>query len=723
MFTYIPNLKSTTASFEAVPPWQKPSPCGGVPAGISKSDFAKWCSDAATDHVFFTLTEGLIPSVRVGRDNPPRKIHGVVGDYDSDTLVHKTDAAILVMIQTAVTKGGIHPNYMSRTFQNKIRLVWDFEKAVPGDPSELLEKTVELFKARAKLEQMLPGLDSTGLEPGHFFEQGHGWTDFGKPPVAVSILDACVFNACQKIHIKADSSVVIPMEVVSAEIESRFPGRILGDVQVGTRVPLFWIPDGIQRMGGIVVESGVVCYSDRVGSGLTTWRNIFGDSFVRGYEERMVSSVLDRFAYDGTRYWVKAANGRWYDHPKENITPRLKKAGFSDKTSKGQCLSPVEETVLSIQDNRRIDAVAPFLYNFETLVNRQEVTFLNISRTRAMSPAGTGQTDPETHWPFIHDYIMDFLDPDPAYPVDPIHYLLSWMKYFWESALAGDPQPGQMVVVAGGRDAGKTLFGKHILGPMLGGHDDATKFVLGLSEFNKDLPHKGVWRIDDSSPPDSDSDHSRYSDRIKALVANMECPYRAMYKDNVTVPWMGRIFLTCNLNADAQGILPKLSETMMDKIMLFKARDREPGFFPPKTVLEAVIAAELPYFLEWLHKDYVIPAEVTPQSHRFGVSPYHHHEIVGVVREQSPEQNLADLLDIWAEEHRTMSPDATVWSGNPTQLMIELSSDHYRTARPASARHANTMLKKLRENGHWRIQKWNNKARANVYSLSLEPKQ
>jgi hypothetical protein len=194
MFTYLPNLKSISATFEATPPWQKTSPCGGVPAGISKTAFAKWCSDSTTDHVFFTMTEGLIPTIRVGRDNPPRKVYGVVGDYDSDSLVHKTDAEIVIMIQTAVTKGGIHPNQMSRTFQNKIRLIWIFEKGIPGDPDEMLKQTIALFKTRAKLEQMMPGLDATGLEPSHYFEQGHSWTDFGKPLVSVAIMDMCVFS-------------------------------------------------------------------------------------------------------------------------------------------------------------------------------------------------------------------------------------------------------------------------------------------------------------------------------------------------------------------------------------------------------------------------------------------------------------------------------------------------------------------------------------------------
>ena len=718
MFTYLPSLKSVSTTFEATPPWQKPSPCGGVPAGISKTDFAKWCSADTTDHVFFTMTEGLIPTVRVGRDNPPRKVFGVVGDYDSDSLVHKTDADILLMIQTAVTKGGIHPNHMSRTFQNKIRLIWEFEKALPGDPDELLKHSIDLFRARAKLEQMMPGLDPTGLEPAHYFEQGHSWTDFGKPPVSVAVMDTCVFAASKRCHIKADSIVGIPLDVVTAEVDVQFPGRCSGgDFVVGTRVPLFWINDGIPRMGGTVIENGVVCYSDRSSKGFMSWRDIFGAAFVKEFEEKMVSGVLDRFAYDGNRYWVKADSGRWFDHPKENMVPRLKKAGFSDSKVKGQSLSPLEDTLLTIQDQRRVDGAAPFLYYRDSFVDHRGKTYINTSSTRAMTPSGTGEVD-DSKWPFLSGYLAEFLEDDPAYPVDALHYLLAWMKRMWEPSLDHDPQAGQMVVVAGAADTGKTLFGKHVLGPMMGGSGDATKFVTGQTDFNRDLLHYGLWRIDDSPAPGTESDHSKFSDTLKTLVANGECNFRAMYRDNVTVAWHGRVFLTCNLDADAQGILPRLTPTILDKTLLFKARSRDPGFFPAD--VERVIELELPFFLDWLKNSYTVRPETVPPSNRFGVRPFHHHEIMGTSRQMSPEQNLADLIDMWAEEMVAMDPKVTSWCGNPTRLLVCMGeSERVRHALPRSSVAMGKFLKKLKENEYWRLS-WNNTGNANVYTLDLK---
>ena len=55
------------------------------------------------------------------------------------------------------------------------------------------------------------------------------------------------------------------MDVLESEIQKRFPNRWVGEFDIGSRGPLFWIDDGIDREGCQIVEDGVVCYSDRAG--------------------------------------------------------------------------------------------------------------------------------------------------------------------------------------------------------------------------------------------------------------------------------------------------------------------------------------------------------------------------------------------------------------------------------------------------------------------------
>lgn len=721
MWTYIKNLTTQAASRSTTPPWQTTSPTG-VPSNLDKKSYRVWCADPKTDHVFFSAVEAVNHNVRPSAGNLPHLVHGFVGDYDSDHLVNMTDQEIRDEITKRTAGKGIQPNHMSRTFSNKLRLVWEFESPIPGNIPAALKKSLELFVKESKANVMIEhGLDECSLDPTQMFEMGHGWYDFGNPKVPSATLQAIYFKAASTTVTQAETSTLIPMDVIADEIERQYPGALNG-IQFGNgvRVPLFWLRDNNPSRDAQVGENGIWSYSTNRDFGMHTWGELLGKAFVKDYETQQIGDAVDAFVFDGNNYWLKLPNGRWYAHKKEDAQLHMEFMGFSTKTDKAG-MSPAKKLFHHIHQTKRVDNVAPFLFNPSPIVEHGSRLYLNTNIAEAMLPVGTGQSDPTLYWPFIHEYLMDFLDPDPAYDIEPIHYLLSWMKYFWESALDHDPQPGQLVVIAGGKDAGKTLFGKHILGPMMGGSEDATKFILGDTEFNRDQIHKAVWRIDDSAPPESESTHSKYSDKMKALVANMECPFRAMYRDNVTVPWLGRIYLTCNLNSDAQGILPKLSETMLDKVMLFKASNRKPGFFPPKAIVEATIASELPFFLEWLKNDYVIPQGVIPQSNRFGIAPYHHHEIVRTVRQMSPEQNLADLLAIWAKEKLILEPEVRSWSGNPTQLMHELfKMDTHWKNMPRDAKHAGMSLKKLRENKHWRIS-WSNAKNANVYTISLEP--
>jgi Family of unknown function (DUF5906) len=713
-WSYLKNTKDTHVTTDTTPPWLKVSNCGGVPTGITKSKFASWCGDVTTDHVFYSLAEGLIPSARVALDNPPRKLYGLAIDYDSDKLPTLTDQECIDMIKDAVTKGGVHPNHMSRTFSNKVRLIWLFEKALPGDPDDLLKASIAEIASRCKMRHMLPGLDDTCLEPNHYFEQGTNWIDFGKPELDSTIVAGCVFQAGTKLGIKADSSVALPLDKVEDEINARFPGRIMGSIQVGTRVPLFWINDGIQRIGGVIVENGVVCYSDRSSKGFMSWKDIFGAAFVKGYEDKVIESVLTHFAYDGNRYWIKTTTGEWHDHPKENLTPRLKKAGFSDSRVKGAPLSPVEEATLVIQDQRRIDGAAPFIYNPQELVDYQGKRYINTSVCEAMKPSGTGEVD-HSRWPFIFEYLHGFLEPDPEYKTHPLDHLLSWMKRSWQSAYEGHPLSGQMLILAGDADTGKTLFAKQIMGKIMGASADASSYVMGMTQFNKELLDSGVWRIDDAPPMKSDADHAKFTDHLKKLVANGECAYRAMYRDQTTVAWKGRIILTCNMDAASQGILPNLGLTVLDKMLLFKVRSRAPGFFPAD--VEEIIGSELPYFLDWLLNTYTTPAGVKATSARMGVEPFHHGELVYTVRSMSAEQNLADLIEIWAAEMRAIGQ--THWKGNPTSLQATLNqSEMLRGITPKSSIAMGRYLKKLRENQYWRLT-WHNGSNANVYEIDL----
>lgn len=716
-YTALKNHRTTSVWTLAAPPWQTAAPVG-VPAGLTKELFRAWCEDLTTDHVFYAPVVGINPGMRITNDNPVARRFGFVADYDSDSLVPLTDQEIIDLVDVGLKKKGIRPQWLCRTFSGKARLVWEFEKPIAGEPVELMDKAVEAFIAEAGVKRLLPGYDATSAKGSQYFELGHSWTDLQGVQVPAATLAGCVFEAAKRMTLKADSDVEIPLEVVLAEIEDRWPGRLSGDISWGTRVPLFWIPDGIQRIGGMIVTNGVVCYSDRAGKSFLTWREVLGESFVKTYETKQIESVLDNIYYDGAKYWIKVSSDRWVPRNKEDAMLHIRAAGFSAQLAKGQRLSPAESVVKAVQDTRSIEGTAPFLFDPRETVEWQGETFLNISTRKPMAPAG-GDGD-ISKWPWLFNFLQGFLDADPTIPTDPIDHLLAWIQRLWLSARIGRLELGHLVILAGESDTGKSLFAQFIMRQIMGGGTDAAGYLLAAGTgFNKQLAEVAVWNVDDGVSASNFADHKKFTEMLKKTAANPEVNYHPKYRDSVVLPWRGRVVVTCNTDASSLEILPQLDGTILDKIMLFHLSDRKPDF-PESKVLEAMIKAELPHFLDWL-LGWVPPPEVINGTARYRVTSYHHSELVRTSREKSPEQNFADLIELWADQKRTMEPGVREWRGNPTRLLQEmLNSDLQALARSYDPRRAGMMLSQLKAVGNPRIVNHQKGGKKNVYVLSLD---
>lgn len=713
-FTHTKNLRDTAVTVSALPPWQIKSP-SLIPAGLTKEQFREWSANTSTNHVFYAPVVGVNSGLRISHDNPVALRHGFVADYDSDLLVPLSDQDLIAMVDASLLKKGIRPGWLCRTFSGKARLVWEFDKPVAGEPEVLAEKALENFITQAGVKRLLPGYDETSSKPNQYFELGTSWTDLQGAPVDSATLSTCIFDAAKRLTLSADSDIEIPIEAVADEIESRWPGQLVGDISWGTRVPLFWIPDGNPRIGAMIVTNGVVCYSDRAGKGFLTWREILGDAFVRAYESKQVESVLSSMYYDGAKYWVKVMNNRWVPRNKEDVMLHIRAAGFSNQLVKGQRLSPAETALKAVQDTRSIDGTAPFLFDTRETVEWHGEKFLNVSTRMPMSPAG-GDGDP-SRWPWMLDFLSGFLDSDPDITGDPMDFLLAWIQRMWKSARQGRMELGHLVILAGAANTGKSLFAQYILRQIMGGGTDASAYLLAAGGFNKQLAEVAVWNVDDGVSASNFQDHRKFSEMLKKTAANPEVNYHPKYRDSVVLPWRGRVVVTCNTDAASLDIIPQLDGTILDKIMLFRLTDRKPDF-PDSIVLEKIIREELPHFLDWLDT-WVPPIEVSGGSSRYGIRAHHHGELVRSAQEKSQAQNFADLVDMWAEQ-MIAAGNTEDWRGNPSQLMQALLDSNLKDlARSYSPQRAGTLLAQLKATGYSRILRHMTGAKRNIYVLQL----
>ena len=256
------------------------------PSFATKAEYRAWCADANTDHCFYSMAEGDSPNGRISEDNPINKLHGFVADFDAPVDWPNIDSVLKIRCD-----GGHMPTWRTKTQSGYIRLVWEFDKPMPIAPA-LAESFMKRLSDALKASMLLAGFDKTSLKPSQYFEIGEDWTQIGDP-IHVSFARTVLLKAANDTPIRTEDTN-IPLDDIAAEVARRFPNRWKGEFVIGYRGPLFWIDDGIDRDGCQVREDGMICYSDRAGTGFKSWASILGKQFVTKYEEKKLYNLLDQ---------------------------------------------------------------------------------------------------------------------------------------------------------------------------------------------------------------------------------------------------------------------------------------------------------------------------------------------------------------------------------------------------------------------------------------------
>lgn len=649
-YRYLRNLRDSKA--------QKTSKLDNLnptkPPFKNKADYREWCSNSNTDHIFYSCVEGRAPSKRVSNDNPAHKIHGVVADYDSP-LDWKSFRNKLANACVGIPL----PTWASRTQSGYLRLVWEFDSSIPIDPS-MYDSFMGYINKSLKMDKLFAGFDKTSLKPNQYFELGEDWIKTGDA-TPTDVVHACLSKAVSsKPPESSDTSV--PIDVVAPEVESRFPNRWFGEFEVGARGPLFWIDDGIDRDGCQVVEDGVVCYSDRAGKGFMSWGDIFGSSFVKDYETKKLSTLLDEYWFNGKTFF-KLLYGNAVSIPKEQLLLELRQAGFSVRVRRGRAISEVEEAVLTVSNNNRIDEIAPVVFSSDRIVSYNATRILNCSNLVPVEPDSDG--DP-SKWPFLHQWLNQlFVNSSKNSALD---YFYSWMQRFYTAVLDRVPLQGQALLLVGPTGRGKSLLSNKIISGLVGGFSDASDYLSGQTKFNKDLGRVASWVIDDTTSAASFQDQRRATELLKRAVANPRVEYMAKYADAMSIPWTGRVILSLNMDANSLSVIPSLDTSNRDKLMALLISNKSTNSFPANSQLEATIEQELPHFGKFL-LDWKVPEEVEDVG-RFGVQSYIDPTIADAAYDNSSRSSIAELVEFFAKRCREIHPDMDRWSGTLTEFQV-----------------------------------------------------
>jgi len=678
----------------------------GPPEG-TKEEYKAWALNPITKHAFVSAVEGLSPVIRIGKDNPPVKMHGLIVDYDNravtaDRLRELSDHPPCEWL----------PAYGSVSFRRGAKLYWLFEKPIPVSPGVQVKKFLERLFKELRLNQWLAGYDAGATANiGQYYDIGKEFVAIGGAPIKHAVLAHWAWEATRDAVLWTDSKRYdIPIDEVAREMQERFPGRWPGRFVEGARGVRFWDPAADNPTGAQVRRDGMTCYTgDRA---FMSWADIFGSAFVSRFAATKTSELLDNTYYDGKRYYAKVPDeegGHYVAWDKADFSQYLKVKGFDPARGKGKTCSELDEAEIAIKSQRLVDYAKKLVHFPRGLVQWRGKKYLNIGAPEPIKPAPQKDTkmswsDGEQYFPYIKSFMDVFFTDDKGEDdLNQRAFLFAWLKRFYEGGLTLTPTQGQVVIIAGHPNKGKSFFCEGIVGGLMGGCEEGTSYLVDNVRWTEDVAESPVMYVGDSRAAEDHRASTAFSNQLKRIVANATLRSAQKFTKETDVPWYGRIMISCNLDAESLNILPNLEISNRDKVLMFKTSSVQFPF-PERRKSEELLKKELPFFARFL-LDWDLPECVKSQMTRFGIEKFQHPELMEAASTQGSTGVLLDyLLSFLKADAAAAGHQRKCWIGTSAELYKVLAeSDQQFGKELRTVRSFQTCLGQLKNRGVLRI--------------------
>ena len=651
---------------------------------LTKEQWRAWSKDPSTEHCYISCCEGMAASIRIGEDNAIFQSHGLLADYDA---VWTPDQLEKLRAKKVAEYG---PQYICTTFSDHARTYYAFEKPVLLVGAKHYKAFVKLLAKKLKLDKLpsLSGFEAEALaDPAKYYDIGRQWYPVDPGACIPSAqLNLWAYEASKGLTL-APKEYEIPIDKVAEEVDRRWPGRWRGEFKEGARGLRFWDLSADNESAAIVTTEGMMCFTG--GQAFVSWREIFGSAFVEQFEAKKMAPILNGTWYDGRQFWTQdeSKGGLWMATSKDDFDQKLRCMKFDPVRAKGRTCSELDEVEFAIKEQRRVDAAAPFIYRPSGRLVYNTKIFLNTSRIKCIEPVPEAlrKLDPTFEdlkrncGRLLYPYLCNFFD-----PIDDnvqLWHFLAWLKHFYTGAYKQAPRHGQTLVLAGDGSVGKTFMLQAILGPLMGGRAKADEFLSGRCKWTAELAESPLLGVDDSEGAGSDyKDQVAMTQRLKAISANGELMYSVKFGAEQMIEWLGRVVICCNLEEHSIARnLPDLTLSAQNKVMLLKTVSGEKkfqGFYSTQDENRAVLAEELPHFAGWLLEWAYPKCAEEVGEHRFGVSAYHHPELLQKASRGSHDsvvwEVILNMLEARKENFKSAKADPEV---TYTADIIRLHSD------------------------------------------------
>jgi hypothetical protein len=394
----------------------------------------------------------------------------------------------------------------------------------------------------------------------------------------------------------------------------------------------------------------------RVGQGKDgTWRPIMD----HGVSQQ--NSVYSGALYERGSYWITSREDNWIPANADTVKQYLNvERGISTQAPRDGGLNPMKKAMNFIVRNADIEYATQLAGYPKGIYVCDGKRILVTSSPTIIEPA-------KGEWETIHNFLSQMLGDEQ------LEFLYGWIKVAYTSLTSGTFTPGQIPVLAGPRDCGKTLMLTRIITPILGGRDAKPyQYMIGKTPFNSDLFKGEHLIISDENPATDMLSRRAFGAAIKNLIVEPKQRMHAKKRDAIMLQPFWRVTIAVNDEPENLMILPPLDHSILDKLMLFHA-DR-PSCLPTDAEEErakfgAAIRDGLPGFIHYLVNEHKIKPEL--KSSRFGIKEYHNPDLVRSVEGLSGESHLMEMIN---QEIFKGGLSCDEWSGTAGDLTSRLKS-------------------------------------------------
>ena len=376
-------------------------------------------------------------------------------------------------------------------------------------------------------------------------------------------------------------------------------------------------------------------------------------------KRKLPSAFLPSFPayYDTGRkfYWIENDRAGWIEITETSLRRHLHAAGISPNCPDGEIISPLDRKLIELQTKFDVAYAGPLAGHPKGMYEISGNRILVSSSPKLIEPEKGG-------WPLIKNLLANLF-------ADPLHdqrpYVIGWSKVAVAALRARQHHPGQALALAGKIESGKSLF-QNLITEMLGGRvAKPYRYMRDATDFNGELFGAEHLMIEDEIASTDIRTRRNFGARIKEITVNQMQSFHAKHRQAITLTPFWRLTISLNDEPENLLILPPIDESLVDKIMLLKVH-KKPMPMPThtqaqKTAFWNALLAELPAFL-WFLDQWEIPAEL--KCERFGITHFHHPELLAAIETLAPETRLLALIDA----ELFTGPVNSAWEGTAEEL-------------------------------------------------------